>query len=279
MKVILVSILLISSAFAINFNNEFDHPEKYARNLNGFATAIDQIIRSIAASLDNVSESVREMIENEILNIQSAIINGINEFQNMINKVREEINERINEEIRPCFEGVPEKLEEIGNDTRSGVEVCRENERIELEVIQAEINEYRDQNKKLAEGSRQYIQSCFNQSNFGDAIKCGVDAIRNTTATVSAIRENNNIIREIYKNKVRQVQEEARECIRAEILEGRKKASEVFKEVADCIKEKRSSTSTSIVTATESATTTTLATEDELSTTTAATVDELSTDS
>lgn len=273
MKFLLISILLFSSAFVgkaeISTKQSDTNQVKF---LNGILAVIDQIIRSIQASLQHLAEQIREWIENEVKNIADAIANAINEFHNFVDKVREEIAKLIDDQIRPCFEGVPEKLEKIGNDTRSGVEICRENGREKFSVIQKEINEYRDTNTKLFEAARDYVASCFNQANIGDAIKCGVDAARNVTDAVNAIRENNKIIHDIYDTKVREIAEETRNCIRQEIAIGREKVNSVFKEVGQCIEDARNSKSTTIETST---TTTTLSSSTEGITTSGNEIDEL----
>lgn len=246
MKVILISILLFSSVFAFNFDPDQDeiYSQKYGRNLSGFVAVIDQIVRSILTSLDSISKSVRDWIETEIRNFQTAVANAEKEFQNFVNRLQAEI-EKAAEDIRPCFDGAPEKFEEIGNDTRADVEACRASGKSKYEVIQGEINVYRDSNKKLLEGSGKYIESCFNKPNFGDAIKCGVDAVRNVSSTVSAIDENNKAVRTIYQTKVRQVRDETRKCISDEISTARNEINAVIKEISDCIEEKRTSTTSS----------------------------------
>lgn len=239
--VILLAVALTSASAARPFNANDNASAKF---LDGVSSAISQIVQSIQAAIHQVEIQAADLIQQEKENIENSVRNAVAEYQNFVAEVAADFYRVINDEIRPCFNGVPEKLEKVRNETREAIATCRQNGRDQYEELRPEIQSYCNSSRELIQGAREYIRSCFQQQNIGDAIKCGVNAARNVSSTADSVRENNRIVWNIYQTQVRDISKQTRACIANEITIGRSKVRDIFTEVGKCIEEARNSTST-----------------------------------
>lgn len=258
MKVLifLLVVSLTSASAAQSFNNDAESVTKY---LDGINAIINQIIQTMQAAIQQVQRQTAEWIQQERENIEKAYKEAIAEYENYVAEVAHDFQQAITNEIRPCFNGLRDKLDIVRNQTREGISKCRAEGHEKYEKLKPEIIAYCNSSRELIEGARESVKNCFHHESIGEAIKCGIQAARNVSTAINSIKENNRIVLNIYQNQVREISRETRTCIRSDIANGRNEVRDIFREVSKCIEEARNSTST---TSSSSATETTVATEE-----------------
>lgn len=239
--IILLVVSLTSASAARPFNDDAANVAKY---LDGISSVISQIIQSLQAAIQQVQKQTAEWIREERENIEKSYREAVEEYENFVAKVAHDFYQVINDEIRPCFNGLPEQLEQVRNQTREGIASCRAEGREKYEKIQPEIIEYCNSSRQLIEGARESVKSCFHHESISEAIKCGVQAARNVSESFNLITENNRIVLNIFQTQVREISRETRTCIGNKIANGRNEVRDIFSEVSKCIEEARNSTST-----------------------------------
>lgn len=203
---------------------------------------ISQLVASVQYAWENVVSQTQSWIQNEINQIEDAIVNGRNAFLQYVQQVEAELDSLINDQVRPCLADVPDKIKTVRNETELAVEQCRETGRSHLAAIEEDVVKYREVNQAAIEGVFAYIQSCANQPNPGDKIKCAVDAARNISSTVEVVRENIANTSKTVSATIRSVILDTHECIACELRIGREKVQEILEEARNCLEEAASST-------------------------------------
>lgn len=127
-----------------------------------------------------------------------------------------ELDALINNQIKPCLEEVPEKIRNATIETAIAIRTCHEDGQSKLSLIQQDIKNYRDTKQSAINGAFAYIQSCSDESDqpdFGDKIKCAIDASRNISSTVKVLQENISSTTEIISSRIRNSLAETREFV------------------------------------------------------------------
>lgn len=203
--------------------------------LSGISSVINQLIESGKRALDNFCNQTQNLIENEASIIENAYTNGINAFNEYVAQVQAEADQ-----IQPCIEDIPEKIQNVREETRAAIKKCLENGRAQLQSIRDDIDNYRKINHEAIAGVQTFIEECVNRPSFGDKIKCAVDASRNISATVEVFRDNIENTKNIVVQKIREASASTHECIAQQIMNGQTKIKEILEEARQCLDDAKS---------------------------------------
>lgn len=150
MKVLifLLVVSLTSASAAQPFNNDAESVTKY---LDGINAIINQIIQTMQAAIQQVQRQTAEWIQQERENIEKAYKEAIAEYENYVAEVAHDFQQAITNEIRPCFNGLREKLDIVRNQTREGISKCRAEGHEKYEKLKPEIIAYCNSSRELIE--------------------------------------------------------------------------------------------------------------------------------
>lgn len=209
--------------------------------INGVVTGVNalvsQLIESVKYSLSNLKAQTESWIQNEGREVVQSMENGVIAFNQYVQQVQAQLEALINDQLKPCLEGIPEEIRAVHEETRSRIQTCQENGWSQLSLIEEDIENYRNINQEAAEGVVEFIQTCGNLTDVGDKIKCAVDAARNITNTIRVIRENIVNTSTIVSAKIRSAVTETHECISVEQQNGHQKIQAIFEEARQCLEE------------------------------------------
>lgn len=209
--------------------------------IGGFLAVVNQLIATMTKALEDVEIKTRNWIQKEIGKIENAVANSINDFNQYIEQVKAELNALMNN-LNPCLEEVPEKIRNAKNETAIEIKACHEDGLSKLSQIQQDIKNYRDTKQAAINGAISYIQSCSDQPDFGDKIKCAVDASRNISSTVRVLQENIASTSEIISGRIRNALAENHECVARALQAGQLKIQVILEEARQCLEDLNTST-------------------------------------
>lgn len=262
MKFSLILIVLVSSAVVLQAasiqhsehagldSQKFDIPTEVAEFvasqkfgiLTGIAQLVHQIVEGVKNSLDDFAAQTQDWIQNQISVIEDAIVSSADAFNEYIQEVQRQIDSLVNGQLRPCLDGITEKIENVRQETKAARDNCREEGWSMLLSIQEDVDNYRQVNQELFNGTLHYIAACANQPNIGDAIKCAVDASRNISRSVAIFRENLRETTIVISEKFRTAAAETHECISSANAEGKQRIRDILDEARQCLEDATSST-------------------------------------
>lgn len=204
--------------------------------IDGFLAVVSQLIATVTKALEDVEIKTRNWIQEEIGKIENAVANSINDFNEYIEQVKAELDDLMNN-LNLCFEEVPEKIRNAKNETAIEIKACHEDGLSKLSQIQQDIKNYRDTKQAAINGAISYIQSCSDEPDFGDKIKCAVDASRNISSTVRVLQENIANTTEIISGRIKNALAENHECVTTALQAGQLKIQNILEDTRQCVED------------------------------------------
>ena len=255
MKFAVVLLIIVGSTFcgAISQKQVAIENERFFYLIGGISSMINQLIESVKAALNGLVVQTQTWIQNEIKTIEDIITNGINSFNQYIKDIKAELEVLVNEQLKPCLQEFRENIKAVEEETKREIKNCRDNGWKNLKTIQEDVENYKMIHHEAVQNLADFIDSCKNQPNFGDKIKCAVDASRLISTTIGVLRENIKTTTQIVSEKIKITVFQTRECIAEQLKNGQFLVQEIFEETRRCLKD--GSTTTTETPETESTTT------------------------
>lgn len=207
-----------------------------------FLAVISQLIATVTKALEDVEMKTEKWIQEEISEIENAIANSIKAFNQYIEQLQAELDALINNQIKPCLEEIPEKIKNATIETAIAIRTCHDQSKLSL--IQQDIKNYRNTKQAAINGALSHIYLCSDQPDFGDKIKCAVDASRNISSTVRVLHENIANTTEIILGQIKSALAESHECVAAALQAGQLKIQKILKEARQCLEDPNTTEST-----------------------------------
>lgn len=236
--IVCIFVFILTSGYAQLPSQELAlENQRFIDIIGGLSSLTNQLVESVKQALRDLVNQTANWIQNEIYTIDKAIQDGINAF----NQYVENVLTIVNQQIKPCLAGAKEKVESIKEETKQSISTCHQQGLFKLMSIQDDIENYREINNSAIGNAFVFIQSCLNQPNFGEKIKCAVDASRNVSKTVEVLRENISETSHKIAAKIRGAVAETQKCVATAIRNGHQSIEDILDEVRECFTSTESS--------------------------------------
>lgn len=239
-KFFFVLLAIISSSVCETIENRqqtASDNERFLDIISGITAVVNQLIESVTIAFNDSAVEMTNLIQSEVLKIQNTLTNSIIAFNQYIEQSLVELDALIQEQIKPCLQNTQENIENVKENTKIAVEACQENGESKLSSIQLDIKAYEETNQRAVDAMSASIQSCVNETNFGDKIKCAVDASRNISSNVQIIRKNIANTTSLVLTEIREAVVETHECIANAIRDGHADVNQILVEARQCLEE------------------------------------------
>ena len=145
--------------------------------IGGITSVIGQLIQQTQHTIENFRIQILQNITAQIVAFEMYLIDSGNAFQNYVEKVQAQIDALINGKIKPCLSGIPENIQIVREETRNNIQQCVEGGKLQLASIREKVQKYSIGTQQEIQKSQKIIDQCVQEPNFGDKIKCAVDAV------------------------------------------------------------------------------------------------------
>lgn len=213
--------------------------ERFVNIFGALTSVVHQLGESVKNALNALKAQTESWIQKAILDLTNSVENAINAF---VKQAHDELNAIINGQIKPCLGDVPDKVKIAIEETHLAIRVCHKNGWSKLSSIQEDINNYKNTNQKAVEGVIASIHSCVEEPDFGEKIKCAVDAARQISGALVVIRENIASTSTLVSTKIQEAVAEAYMCETMEIQTGQQKTESIFEDARKCIEDSGTTT-------------------------------------
>lgn len=247
MKFIIILLIFVGSTFCeiVDPQQVAIEDQRFVEIVSGISAVINQLIDSIKAALNDLADQTKNWIRNELAAYEKATASVIDSFNEYTRKVKAELEALVNEQIKPCLEGLPQKIKAVEEETKQALKVCRRNGWSNLQTIKDDVANYRAIKQEAVTGMTAFIQSCANESSFSEKIKCTVEASRNVSRTAGVLRENIANTTAIVSAKIRTTVSKTHDCCVGVLRNSQREIQEIMEEARQCL-EDASSTETPI---------------------------------
>lgn len=206
---------------------------------SSLSALIGQIIASVQASLHEMTVQTESLIQSALSEIDNTVRNLEAAVSVYIQEVKDQIDKLVNEEILPCLEGVLGEVDNVLTEATAGIRNCQEIATGKLTAIREDVESFKKVNQAAFEGALAFVHECSTLSNFGDKVKCIVDASRNMSSAVAVFRENLSHFISVVEARVGEVVAETKECVNNEVVLAQKAVSDTLVDAEKCLEGKR----------------------------------------
>lgn len=239
---------------------------------------VNSLIQTVQNKLNDLVNQTGAIILQGIENIEKAITDAITDFSDQIKNVQEQLNALVNETVKPCLDGLNGEIIGVQNETLTNIALCYETGRTELDKISEYIANYTAKNNQEFQSVRDKIQECIAEPDFGDKIKCAVDASNTIRDAVINYAQNiDDTAKGIFSTITNSVNGTF-VCIQNESDLGEDKLNEIVDHVTTCLSQEETTEEGTTTTESTTVENTSTTTEDlDTSTTELPTTSELTT--
>lgn len=237
MKFTIILLIFASSTFCQTFERNPIENQRFLDTLKGLSAVMNQLLESVKTALSGLVIQTQNWIENQLNEIGKVIANGLLAFNQYIQQMESELEALVNGQIKPCLVGLPEKIKDVQKKTKEAVEVCQNNGWTNFQTIKQDILDYRKTNQEQIQYMANFINSCVNEHNFVDKIKCALQAAQNVSQTVGALRENIASTTYIVATKIQTTVSITYQCIESQLRLGQEQIEGILEEARQCLKD------------------------------------------
>ncbi|CAO1420836.1 unnamed protein product [Diamesa serratosioi] len=216
--------------------------------IGGIASVIGQLIQQTTQAIENFRIQILENIAAQIASFEIYLIDTGNAFQNYVENVQAQIDALINGKIKPCLSGIPEDIQVVRQETRDNIEKCVEGGKLQLSSVKQEVEKYKVGTQLEIQKSQEIIDKCVQEQNFGDKIKCAVDAARIVSSAIARIRENISDTIETYRTSIGAILSGTMQCVTYEVQVGEAKMGAILENARQCLEATEETTVSAAVT-------------------------------
>lgn len=145
--------------------------------ISGIASVIGQLIQQARHAIENFRSQILQNISDRIRAFENYLIDSGNAFENYVQNVQAQIDIMINGKIKPCLSTIPGDIETARQVTRNNIVQCVEAGKLQLSSVSDGVEGYKVGTQQEIQKSQEIIDKCVNEQNFGEKIKCAVDAV------------------------------------------------------------------------------------------------------
>lgn len=145
--------------------------------ISGIASVIGQLIEQARHAIENFRSQTLQNISDRLRAFETYLIDSGKAFENYVQNVQDQIDILINGKIKPCLSNIPDDIETARQMTRNNIEQCVEAGRSQLSSVKDEVEIYKVGTQQEIQKSQEIIDKCVKEQNFGEKIKCAVDAV------------------------------------------------------------------------------------------------------
>lgn len=145
--------------------------------ISGIASVIGQLIQQARHAVENFRSQLLQHISDRQAAFEAYLIESRIAFDNYVQNVQAQIDILINGKIKPCLSSIPEDIMASRQLTRSNVKQCIDGGKLQLSKIKDAVEGYKVGTQQEIQKSQEIIDKCVKEHNFGEKIKCAVDAV------------------------------------------------------------------------------------------------------
>lgn len=231
--------------FKFQFNNGFAYPNPQTETpdvqsksfdiIGGIVSVVDQLANQARNSLDNLISQANQTATEISNNFQDFLAQSGQEFKNFTDNIQNGIETLIGDKILPYLMDIPTEFEKIRNEKSENIEKCMNDSKIRSDSINEEIAVYVNNTSDQIEAMRASVVVCIEEPDFGEKIKCAVDASRVIYSSIGKIFENianatGTAISSFYSNS-----NQTLTCISSANEAGRNRTVLLLNQTRDCL--------------------------------------------
>lgn len=224
-----------------NLFQSYDTQPRFFDIIGSIIAVIDQIVKQVQASLDNMQQQAGQTIANIAQQIQNFFEESAEAIQKFYNETQAEIESLIGDKILPCLEGKQQKIQGIKNQTILDIQKCNNESQSQLDQLDQDLEVYTNNTNEQIDGIRKSLRLCIEEPDFGEKIKCAVDASRVISNNVGQILENIGNATQLFISRGTAIGRDHRNCTSNARETGKNQTIAVINEIRNCLASNTSS--------------------------------------